>query len=110
MSDAMKRYELIKYKYGRKDGRSNNAYTAFCLTPASKPHEEQLPSGSKVLVTNLGRSSDQAHYFQSSENARHWMRGKDIQLVNPDWTPLEGTTVWPPVRQAIANDQRLAAG
>jgi hypothetical protein len=47
-----KSYGLVKHKYGWKVGRLNNAYTAFCLTPALDKPTEVNVGGKSVTATN----------------------------------------------------------
>jgi hypothetical protein len=89
------KYELLKYKYGWRNGRKNSAYTAFCLTPAI-PRRTTLPDGRIFASTNAGDYSDHAQHFQTPEAALEWAAKHEVEIVNPDWTPLPDTTIWPP--------------
>jgi len=85
----MKKYELVKYKYGIKP-----RYTAFCLTPACKPRLTEL-YGKSYTFTNLGVSSPHARHFQTPEAAKEWMAKNAIYADSSDWSLLDGTLVCP---------------
>lgn len=84
----MKRYELVKYRYG-----VGPKYTAFCLTPSlSKPKVVER-FGKVLVLTNLGSKSRYSRHFQTKEAAMAWCKSNDVEIISPCWSVLTGTTI-----------------
>lgn len=82
-------YELLKYRYGNRGD-----YTAFCLTPALKQPKAEFRFGKERVYTNEGSYSSRCRHFQTPQAAAAWMASIRGQLLNPDWTPIQGTGIY----------------
>lgn len=85
----MKRHELVKYKYGLHP----HIYTAFCITPQLKEPKTVERFGKTYIHTNEGSYSSRSRHFQRPETAKAYAGTNGIEIVDPDWTCIEGTGI-----------------
>lgn len=70
----MKKYELVKYKYGLKPHTS----TAFSLVP---------------VAANGKHNRRHTRHFQTPEAARAYLGSIGAEIVDADWAELPGTGI-----------------
>lgn len=71
---AVKRYELVKYRYGLKPHTS----TAFSLVP---------------VAANGKRDRRHTRHFQTPEAAKAYLGSIGAEIVDADWAELPGTAI-----------------
>jgi hypothetical protein len=85
----VKKYTLIRYKYG-----VGGRYTAFCLTPSLNAPKTVERFGKTFEITSKGTKSSNARHFQTPEAAQTWLDTNQAETIAPCWLPLSGTIIW----------------
>lgn len=86
MRIPVKKYSLVKYRYG-----VGGKYTAFCLTPSLDAPISVERFGKTLKITHKGSKSSLARHFQRKEAAEAWARHNQAEIMAPDWSVLPGT-------------------